>query len=171
MPGKKSTKSKKSSDEVKKVSSESDSNNVNSEDVDVDEVNDWVHESNKGKRSYEQRERKPSVFHFDRDDVAKLESKKVSELSSEELLKVVVRRGEQEKNPVLSGGCGRVLKQINGERLAPRRMSGRGYRGSFNRGGVGRGDYGRGNNRGRGSNNPRYHRKQSYADNSDEDLE
>lgn len=153
MPAKKVTKGKKAAaedtsaqdesvkEQVQKVSSESESNDGNSE----EEV-DWVHESNNASdNSRNARPRKPSVLDFDRDEVAALEKKKVSEISTEELVKVVIRRGELEKNPVLFGGCGRLLKQINGERLAPRRG---GYRG---RGGF----RGRGGNRGFRSNRDR----------------
>ena len=45
----------------------------------------------------------------------KLCSKKVSELSTEELLKSLICRGEDEKNPVIAGGCEKLLKQINRE--------------------------------------------------------
>lgn len=77
---------------------------------------------------------KDSVVNFDRTDVPKWETMKVNELTDEELLKVVVVRGESKKNPVLSGGCKRVLKQINGERF-PRRpqfMRGSGRRPPMN---------------------------------------
>ena len=162
MPAKKATKGKKASStnaseekdiKVQKVSSESESNDGNSE----EEV-DWVHESNHANDtdSRNARPRKPSVFDFDRDEIAELEKKKVSEISTEELLKVVIRRGEQEKNPVLFGGCGRILKQINGERLASRRGgSNGGYRGQGGRddSNGGNGCYrGRGQERGRGGN-------------------
>ncbi len=115
--------------EVQQVSSESESNNVSSGEEEVD----WVQESNhSSNRHNESKERKPSVVDFSRDDTEALEKKKVSELSTEELLKVVIRRGEKEKNPVIFGGCGRLLKQINGERLAPRRGGNNSYRGGNN---------------------------------------
>ncbi len=157
MPAKKVTKGKKSAaedesaqEQVQKVSSESVSSDGNSEEV------DWVDESNHANdTSRNARSKKPSVLNFDRDEVAELEKKKVSEVSTEELLKVVIRRGELEKNPVLFGGCSRVLKQINGERLAPRR--GGGYRG-------------RGRFRGRGGNQG-FRSSRGRAFDNDEDNE
>ncbi len=65
-------------------------------------------------------ESKDSVVNFDRKEVPAWNSMKVSDLTDEQLLKVLICRGENLKNPVLSGGCKRVLKQINGERF-PRR--------------------------------------------------
>lgn len=68
----------------------------------------------------EQQTTTKSVVDFDRDEVATYETKTVSDMSSEDLLKVVIRRGEMDKNPALSGGCERVLRQINRERLGMR---------------------------------------------------
>ena len=44
-------------------------------------------------------------------------------------MKVLIVRGEDQKNPVVSGGCERLLKQINRERVG----RGRGRGGRFRR--------------------------------------
>lgn len=64
-----------------------------------------------------------SVLDFDRQEAAKLESSKASDLTNDQLLMILVTRGEAQKNPVISSGCERVLRQINRERLPfnPRR--------------------------------------------------
>ena len=72
--------------------------------------------------------RPPSVADFDRDTVRELESKNVSELNIDDLLKILIVRGEDQKNPVVSGGCERLLKQINRERVGRGRGRGRGGR-------------------------------------------
>jgi hypothetical protein len=59
----------------------------------------------------------PSALDFDRELNRKFDSATVESLSTEDLLKVIIRRAEDEKNPVISGGCGRILKQINKERI------------------------------------------------------
>lgn len=83
-------------------------------------VDDWTDDT----QQTQQTERQRSVTQFDRSEVAKLESSTVSSLTTEQLLMLVIRRGEEEKNPVLSGGCERVLRQINRERIARPRFTG-----------------------------------------------
>jgi hypothetical protein len=56
-----------------------------------------------------------SVLDFDRTTVKNTESEKVSSLSIDELLMVLITRGETQKNPVISGGCEKLLRQINRE--------------------------------------------------------
>lgn len=60
-----------------------------------------------------------SVCDFDYTVVGGWETKKVSDLSSEDLLKMIIVRGHREKNPVLWKGGEGLLKQINGERFRP----------------------------------------------------
>ena len=120
-------------------------------DHDEPETSDWA----------ENTERRKSVCDFDREDVARFETSKVEELTNEDLLKVVIRRGEMQKNPVLSGGCKRVLKQINLERLPRKETSFRGGSSSF-RGNSFRGDSSFRGNSFRGGN--RFNRdRESYS--------
>lgn len=62
-----------------------------------------------------------SVADFDRNVVKAYENKNVSSLTNDDLLMVLIVRGEEQKNPVISGGCEKLLKQINRESLGPRR--------------------------------------------------
>lgn len=73
--------------------------------------------------------RQPSVVDFNRDEVRELESKKVSELGLEDVLKLLIVRGEDQKNPIVSGGCERLLRQINRERIGGGPRPKRGYGG------------------------------------------
>lgn len=66
---------------------------------------------------------KKSVLDFDRTTVQGYEARSVSDLSNDELLMVLIRRGEAQKNPVISGGCERLLRQINRERITPHRVA------------------------------------------------
>lgn len=70
--------------------------------------------------SEEPKPRRQSAFNFDRQEVGKLCDRKVSELNLEQLLQYTIRMGEEQKNPVVVQGCGRVLKMINGERMGGR---------------------------------------------------
>lgn len=79
-------------------------------------------------------QRGKSVLDFNRDDYRNMESMTVKEINTEDLLKILVCRGEDEKNPIISGGVSKVLRQINRE-PAPRRSDFR----SGRRGGRGRG--------------------------------
>lgn len=92
----------------------------------------------------------PSVADFDRNTVRELESKMVNELNMDDLLKVLIVRGEDQKNPVVSGGCERLLKQINRERVGRGRGRGRGGRfrrqDEFNQRRRNKGRFGRFNN-------------------------
>jgi len=96
-------------------------------------VKDWsrgrnINENDKGNDSEsnsegdnqvqnQQHSRRASVLDFDRNDVAKLEEKKVSELNISDLLKVLIRRGEDQENITVRKECGVLLKKLNGERL------------------------------------------------------
>lgn len=92
-------------------------------------VADWSKESNQlndnkveseneqGSQVHTEEPKKKSILDFDRDEVSLLEHKKVSDLNLNDLLKVLIRRGEVNQNPVLGGGCKRLLKQINSERF------------------------------------------------------
>jgi hypothetical protein len=60
-----------------------------------------------------------SVMNFDRSVTRANESKPVSSLSNDELLQVLITRGEDQRNPVLSSGSERILKQTNRERIRP----------------------------------------------------
>jgi hypothetical protein len=73
--------------------------------------------------------RRPRALAFDRTEVAKFADKKLSELSMDELLQYVVTLGEKQKNPTISRGVGRVLKEINGERSYRKPFSENGFRG------------------------------------------
>jgi hypothetical protein len=63
----------------------------------------------------ESSETKKSVLDFDRVEVGLLDVGEVAKLSNEDLLKVLVRRGEEQKNPAVASGCKKVLRQINFE--------------------------------------------------------
>ena len=64
---------------------------------------------------------KKSVIDFDRTEVAAYENMTVSDMSNDQLLMILIRRGEEQKNPVISGGCERLLRQINRESINPHR--------------------------------------------------
>jgi len=92
---------------------------------DSDEVQDWADESknadqDQDSQDQEKREFANSVIYFDRDEVAALENKTVKDLSTEDLIKVGIIRGEQQKNPVVAGELKKLLKKINGERIRRR---------------------------------------------------
>jgi len=69
-----------------------------------------------------------SVLNFDRTNISQIDLKYTSQLGIDDLLKILIVRGEQQKNPVISTGCSRVLKQINRERIMPGELNG-----SYNR--------------------------------------
>ena len=56
-----------------------------------------------------------SVLDFDREQTALIDVGDVANVSDEDLLKILIRRGEMKKNPAISSGCKRVLRQINSE--------------------------------------------------------
>lgn len=58
---------------------------------------------------------KKSVLDFDRTEVAKYENQLLSTLTIDQRLMALIRLGEEQKNPVISGGCERLLRQINRE--------------------------------------------------------
>ena len=60
---------------------------------------------------------KKSVLDFDRSEVLTYEDMTVSSMSNDQLLMILIRRGEEQKNPVISGGCERLLRQINRESI------------------------------------------------------
>lgn len=63
----------------------------------------------------QQQDRKPSITEFDRQLVDDIEKKTVSDCSLNELLMVLIRRGESNQNPVLIGSTMNLLKSLNGE--------------------------------------------------------
>jgi len=83
-----------------------------------------------------------SVLDFNREEIKKLEEKKVLDLSTEDLIKIVIRRGEIEKNPPISRGVSKVLQQINLETIG---KSDKARRGRFR----GHTRFSRNNNRGK----------------------
>ena len=113
-----SRKTKKSAEYGDEYSQES-----NSEHSDYDDpiVTDWSKTSTAKGTEKRFNKRKQSVVNFDRAEVASWEEKKVSELNTEELLKVLIRRGEIEKRPTIAGDCKITLKKINFERIRPRK--------------------------------------------------
>ena len=74
-----------------------------------------------------------SVTDFDREDVRTWEDRYVRDLTTEDLLKIVTRRGEVEKNPVVATDTLRTLKKIN---LEPFTTEDRGGRQRRNRSGA-----------------------------------
>ena len=82
-------------------------------------VTDWSKESSKiDEDDFEDVESSPqtkSVLDFDRTQVAAIDVGDVAKLSNEDLIKILVRRGEEQKNPAIAAGCKRLLRQINGE--------------------------------------------------------
>jgi len=83
-------------------------------------VTDWSKESNKiDEDEFEEvavsSEQTKSVLDFDRDEIGLFDVGDTAKLSNEDLLKVLVRRGEVQKNPAISAGCKRLLRQINSE--------------------------------------------------------
>lgn len=63
----------------------------------------------------EQQERKPSITEFDRQLVEGFEKKYVCDCSLNELLMVLITRGENSQNPVLIGSATTLLRSLNGE--------------------------------------------------------
>lgn len=63
----------------------------------------------------QRQDRKPSITEFDRQLVDDIEKKTVSDCSLNELLMVLIRRGESNQNPVLIGSTMNLLKSLNGE--------------------------------------------------------
>lgn len=93
-------------------------------------VTDWTQESKlvsvddaTSSSTSSSQPQKKSVLDFDRTTVQGYETRSVSALSNDELLMVLIRRGEEQKNPVISGGCERLLRQINRERITPHRVA------------------------------------------------
>jgi len=79
-----------------------------------------------------------SVVDFDRTEVAALatELMETRKLTFDDMLKVLIYWGEQQKNPAISAGCKKILKQINSEpSLHPReKPTNNGRRDRFRRG-------------------------------------
>ena len=82
-------------------------------------VKDWTRDSAPKEELISDGEETPtkSCTDFDRNEINKLGEKHVCDLTTEELIKVLICRGEADKNPVVSGGSERLLKQINRERI------------------------------------------------------
>lgn len=72
-------------------------------------------ESEQSQNTSEEKTEKKSVAQFDRTEIGALESKKVCEISTADLLKIAVRRGEIELNPIIAKSVLNTLKKINGE--------------------------------------------------------
>jgi len=98
-----------------------------------------------------------SVVDFDRTEVATLATELMAKHTFDDMLKVLIYWGEQQKNPAISAGCKKILKQINSEpsvhprRTGPSTGQGQGFsqgprRDGFRSGGGGRdgGGYRRG---------------------------
>lgn len=104
------------------------SSTVSAETTSVPSVSDWTQESklvsvDEPSSSSSSQPQKKSVLDFDRTTVQGFETRNVSSLSNDDLLMVLIRRGEEQKNPVISGGCERLLRQINRERITPHRQA------------------------------------------------
>lgn len=111
------------------------------------EVRDWAtdkeekhtSELEEEHSSEDDKETKKSVADFDREEVKAWETKQVKELSMEDLIKVLICRGEKEKNPTVASDAIKTLKKINMERIprkqvVPSRGNYRGgYRGGYQR--------------------------------------
>ena len=101
-------------------------------------VGSWVDESQLPQQS---------VANFDRTLVQALEVKTVSDLNIDELLKVLITRGENQLNPALAAGATKLLRQLHREVLHQR---------THHFGGDNRDSRGRGRNRKpRGRRSPR----------------
>ena len=118
------------------------------------EVTNWVQETNAQNNAQNNPQNnpphEPSVVDFDRKEVEAYEPKLVSDCGVEELLKVLIVRGENSLNPVLAGGCKKTLKQIKGERYSNRPQNTRrstNFRGKPRRGRGYNGPHPRSNNR------------------------
>jgi hypothetical protein len=104
----KNTTKKQENDVMSKKWEESeDEVEVLKDDDDKEEVDEQEHDEVK----------KPSITDFDRSEVVGLEERKVKDLNSIELLKVLVHRGESSFNPALKTGAMNVMKMLNGESL------------------------------------------------------
>ena len=151
---------------VQKVEEDADQVDDDHDENDEEEkVNDWSKDNEQDDEENGERKDRKSVCDFERATVVVLEANKVSEVSSEDLLKVLMCRGEKDKNPVLVNGCGRVLKQINREPI-PRQNS----RPFMNRGSRpfrGRPNFGRGNSRGFGPRGMRFNDDEERGDRPD----
>ena len=131
--------------------------NVESQDAPV--ITNWSRESNVEPVDDLKVEEETNTFHkksvsdFDRSEIGALEDKKVSELTVNDLLKVLIKRCENSDppSPIVSGGCERLLKQINRERIGKPFIKHNNFnhedsfrsRGFRSRGFRGRGRYGR----------------------------
>jgi hypothetical protein len=62
-----------------------------------------------------------SIANFDRKEVDEYETKVASELKIDQLLKLLIRRGEQQLNPALAKGSEKLLRQLNCEYIHPPR--------------------------------------------------
>lgn len=92
--------------------------NTNDTDNDNEKNTEVKLETNRDDNNrYYGRPRYTSVLNFDRNEVAKLEDKKVNELNISDLLKVLIRRGEEQENITVRKECGVLLRKLNGERL------------------------------------------------------
>jgi len=62
-----------------------------------------------------------SIANFDRSEVSSYEDMTMKDLSAVKALKVLIRRGEDtdNPNPALAGGCLKLLRMLNRERLHP----------------------------------------------------
>lgn len=62
-----------------------------------------------------------SIANFDRKEVDEYETKVASDLKIDQLLKLLIRRGEQQLNPALAKGSEKLLRQLNCEHIHPPR--------------------------------------------------
>ena len=60
-----------------------------------------------------------SVANFDRAQAVEYETKVASELQIDQLLKLLIRRGEVQFNPALAKGAEKLLRQLNCEQIHP----------------------------------------------------
>lgn len=56
-----------------------------------------------------------SCLDFSREEIRELEDSSVTDISDEDLIKILIRRGEENKNPIIQTDCENLLKKINRE--------------------------------------------------------
>jgi hypothetical protein len=112
-------------DEVEKVEKK-----VKEDVTDEPTVTDWNAEAadqqikTKKKAAHKPKEQPKSVINFEREEIVPFEDMKVKDLGNDQLLKVLIQRGRDQDNPVLSGGLERVLQQLKRERIPRNRYHG-----------------------------------------------
>lgn len=87
-------------------------------------ITDWSKES----KTIEQEENsedehQKSVLEFDRKEYKDLDQKNTLQLTNDQMIKILICRGEEQCNPTIFRGLGNILQQIHGERTRKSRKT------------------------------------------------